>query len=271
MTTKELLQKHGFHFNKKYGQNFISDGNLLDSIVADAEVDEHSTVLEIGAGAGTLTARLASTAAKVVSYEIDSALQPVLQEALSSYENVTVRFKDFMREDVGKLQEEFAHAKVVANLPYYITTPVIMRLLENGIGDSITVMVQKEVAERLTAAPAHKEYGSITVKVNLLGGAKVTRTVSRAMFYPVPNVDSAIVRIDRTDKYRGKNEALTDKLVKSAFLMRRKTLVNNLGDFGSKEQLADYLAKAGIDKDVRGETLSAEDFIRLSDVITDSK
>lgn len=264
---KDVLIKYGFRFNKKYGQNFITDGNLLESIVSDSGVTKEDLVLEIGAGAGTLTAKIAEKAGKVVSYEIDDNLRPVLKETLLGVENAEIRFADFMKEDVASLKSEFANCVVIANLPYYITTPVIMRLLENGIGKSITVMVQKEVADRLISSPSTKDYGSITVKVNLLGSAKITRTVSRFMFYPVPNVDSAIVKLERENKYRGKNESLTDEIVKRAFLMRRKTLINNLTDYGTKEKLAEYLQEAGISPAVRGETLSAEDFVRLSDVL----
>ena len=268
---KDVLIKHGFRFNKKYGQNFITDGNLLESIVADSGVTKDDLVLEIGAGAGTLTEKIAEKAGKVISYEIDENLRPVLAETLAGAENVDVRFADFMKEKVSDLKKEFENCVVIANLPYYITTPVIMRLLENGLGKSITVMVQKEVADRLISPPSNKDYGSITVKVNLLGYAKITRTVSRYMFYPVPNVDSAIVKIERQEKYRGKDPDLTDEIVKRAFLMRRKTLVNNLTDYGSKEELAAYLQEAGIGANVRGETLSAEDFVRLSDVIKEKK
>jgi len=268
---KDILIKHGFHFNKKYGQNFITDGNLLESIVNDSGVTKDDLVLEIGAGAGTLSAKLAEKAKSVVSYEIDQNLRPVLAETLSEYQNVEVRFIDFMKEDVERLKTEFSNSVVVANLPYYITTPVIMRLLENGIGKSITVMVQKEVADRLIATPSVKDYGAITVKVNLLGGAIITRNVSRNMFYPIPNVDSAIIRIDKAEKYRGKDEKLTDDVVKKSFLMRRKTLINNLGDYGNKQELQAILQEAGIDPLARGETLSAEDFVRLSDVIYDRK
>lgn len=272
MQLKELLIKHDFHFNKRYGQNFISDSNLLNAIADDGEINSDDVVLEIGCGAGTLTECLCSRAKKVVGYEIDKNLVGVLSERLSGYENVEIRYMDFMKENVELLSSEFAEAKVVANLPYYITTPVIMRLLECGIGKSITVMVQKEVADRLTAEPNSKDYSAITVKVKMLGGARVTRKVMRNMFYPVPNVDSSVVRIDRLETYRGKDEKFTDKVVKTSFLMRRKTLVNNLLSLGySKEDLIDVLSSMGIDPNARGETLSSEQFVALSDILLTKK
>lgn len=272
MQLKDLLIKHDFHFNKRYGQNFISDNNLLYAIVEDAEITKEDKVLEIGCGAGTLTACLAQNAKSVVGYEIDKNLVGVLSENLKDYDNIEIRYMDFMRENTDTLVSEFRDAKVVANLPYYITTPVIMRLLECGIGKSITVMVQKEVADRLTADPNSKDYSAITVKVKMLGGAKVTRKVMRNMFYPVPNVDSAVVRIDRCSTYRGIDENFTDKVVKSAFLMRRKTLVNNLVSLGyTKEELAETLTSMGINPNARGETLSSEQFVALSDILLSKK
>lgn len=267
---KDLIQKHDFHFTKKFGQNFISDSNLLDAIVDDANISAEDIVLEIGAGAGTLTKSLAKKAKKVVAYEIDKNLVGVLYENLSDVDNVELRFMDFMKESIDTLKSEFSTAKVVANLPYYITTPVIMRLLENGIGKSITVMVQKEVADRLTANPGNKDYSAITVKVKSLGGAVVTRKVLRNMFYPIPNVDSAVVRLDIKPIYRGKNEQFTDKVVKTAFLMRRKTLINNLTSLNfTKEELSEVLVEMGIDLNARGETLSPEQFVALSDKLLD--
>ena len=267
---KDLIQKHDFHFTKKFGQNFISDSNLLDAIVDDANISAEDIVLEIGAGAGTLTKSLAKKAKKVVAYEIDKNLVGVLYENLSDVDNVELRFMDFMKESIDTLKSEFSTAKVVANLPYYITTPVIMRLLENGIGKSITVMVQKEVADRLTANPGNKDYSAITVKVKSLGGAVVTRKVLRNMFYPIPNVDSAVVRLDVKPIYRGKNEQFTDKVVKTAFLMRRKTLINNLTSLNfTKEELSEVLVELGIDLNARGETLSPEQFVALSDKLID--
>lgn len=267
MSAKDVLQQHGFTFSKRYGQNFLTDANLLSAIVVDAGVTPQDTVLEIGAGAGTLTAALAAVADKVVAYEIDERLRPVLATTLGGFDNTTVVFEDFMQADVAALRAQFAHAKVVANLPYYVTTPILMRLLEEGIGDSITVTVQKEVADRLTAQPNTKDYGSITVKINLVGRATLTRVIGRNMFYPVPNVDSAVVRIDRVEgQYDDRYPALSAQLGRCAFAMRRKTLVNNLmAGLSIPRQVAERaIERTGYPITVRGEVLAAKDFVALA-------
>jgi len=267
MNVKDILYQNGFSFSKRYGQNFLTDGNLLAAIVQDAGVGPDDLVLEIGAGAGTLTAALATVAGKVVAYEIDERLRPVLATTLGAFDNTEVIFEDFMRADAAALRQRFAHAKVVANLPYYVTTPILMRLLEEGIGDSITITVQKEVADRLTAAPDTKEYGAITVKINLVGRAEMCRVVGRNMFYPVPNVDSAVVRIDRIPhQYDDPHPALSAKLARCAFAMRRKTLVNNLtmGLSLPRETVEGALVDLGLPLTVRGETLSAAQYVALA-------
>ena len=266
MNVKDVLNESGFTFSKRFGQNFLTDGNLLRAIVADAGVTSGDCVLEIGAGAGTLTAALAECAAQVTAYEIDERLRPVLERTLAAYDNVEVVYEDFMEADSADLLSRFAHAKVVANLPYYVTTPILMRLLEENVGDSITVTVQKEVAERLTAAPNTKDYGSITVKINLVGEATLCRIVGRNMFYPVPNVDSAVVRIDRIPhKYADEHPALSARLARAAFAMRRKTLINNLSAIGVPREMAERaLASLGIPLAVRGEALSAEQYVALA-------
>ena len=270
MSLKETLVRHNFHFSKKYGQNFLTDSNLLDAIVEDSGVGPQDTVIEIGAGAGTLTAALARHAKRVISYEIDTTLKPVLDETLADYRNVQLVFKDFMAEDVGYLQRNFAHCKVVANLPYYVTTPILMRLVEEGIGDSITVTIQQEVADRLIAAPNTKDYGCITVKINLIGSAYQTRRLSRQLFYPVPNVDSAVVRVDRVEgKYPPEQCALAGKLARYAFAMRRKTLVNNLmAALGAgRAEVETLVQQTGLALNVRGEALSAAQYVALADAI----
>lgn len=266
MNVKETLVRNGFTFSKRFGQNFLTDGNLLAAIVEDAEVTAEDVVLEIGAGAGTLTAALADKARQVVAYEIDERLRPVLASTLADYDNVEVIYQDFMRADVEELRARFAHAKIVANLPYYVTTPILMRLLEEGIGDSVTVTVQKEVAERLTAAPDTKEYGAITVKINLVGRAYVTRVIGRHMFFPPPNVDSAVVHIVRVEgQYDDPYPDLSAKLARAAFAMRRKTLVNNLMTLSIPRTIAEEaMASIGLPVAVRGETLSAAEFVRLA-------
>ena len=269
----DILRASGFRFNKALGQNFIFDGNLLDAIVADAGVTAEDTVVEIGTGAGTLTARLAARAKKVFSFEVDERLRPVLDISLKGAENVEVVFRDVMKMKDDELREMIGgEFKVVANLPYYITTPLIMRFAESTLPvRSLTVMVQKEVADRLTAEVGSADYAAVTLAVKVFGDAAVTRIVDRHMFRPAPNVDSAVVRIDRVPgRLDGADEKLVRKLVRAAFAMRRKTLVNNLAaSFGiPKQQATDLVTACGFPADVRGERLSLDDFIRLSHVFS---
>ena len=268
---KEVLSKNAFKFNKRYGQNFITDTNLLSAIVADAGITDGDTVLEIGPGAGTLTAELAKAAKKVIAYEIDENLRPVLAETLADFPNAEVIFKDATKATDEEIAEKTGgRYKLVANLPYYITTPAIMRFIESGNKpESITVMVQKEVGDRLVAKAGSAEYGAITAAVALEGEAKITRIVNRKMFYPVPNVDSCVVTITMNDRYEKEDKTKIKKLIRAAFAMRRKTLVNNLSSyFGmSKESAADAVVNAGFSATVRGETLSVDDFVRLSKFI----
>lgn len=269
----DILRASGFRFNKALGQNFIFDGNLLDAIVADAGVTAEDTVVEIGTGAGTLTARLAARAKKVFSFEVDERLRPVLDISLKGAENVEVVFRDVMKMKDDELREMIGgEFKVVANLPYYITTPLIMRFAESTLPvRSLTVMVQKEVADRLTAEVGSADYAAVTLAVKVFGAAAVTRIVDRHMFRPAPNVDSAVVRIDRVPgRLDGADEKLVRKLVRAAFAMRRKTLVNNLAaSFGiPKQQATDLVTACGFPADVRGERLSLDDFIRLSHVFS---
>lgn len=269
----DILRASGFRFNKALGQNFIFDGNLLDAIVSDAGVTAEDTVVEIGTGAGTLTARLAARAKKVFSFEVDERLRPVLDISLKGAENVEVVFRDVMKMKDDELLEMIGgEFKVVANLPYYITTPLIMRFAESTLPvRSITVMVQKEVADRLTADVGSADYAAVTLAVKVFGAAAVTRIVDRHMFRPAPNVDSAVVRIDRVlGRLDGADEKLVRKLVRAAFAMRRKTLVNNLAaSFGiPKQQATDLVTACGFPADVRGERLSLDDFIRLSHVFS---
>ncbi len=250
-------------FQKKFGQNFIFDRNLLDAIALDAGVTKEDVVVEIGAGAGTLTAALADKAKQVISYEIDEALRSVLDRTLAQKTNVTVIYEDFLKKS-APLPTPF---KVVANLPYYVTTPIVMRLLEGEERpESITVMVQKEVAERLTAQPGTTEYGAITASLDLVADASLMRVVGRKCFLPPPNVDSAVVRIDLADKGYTKEEIdFARKIIRAAFNMRRKTLGNALAAlFGGKERANEVIEKAGFPPSVRGETLSAADFVSLA-------
>ena len=270
MKMKDVLQATSFRFNKALGQNFISDTNLLKGIVADSGITPDDVVVEIGTGAGTLTRQIASVAKQVYSFEVDQNLIPVHQLSLSGIDNLQVIFRDVlkMKDDEFKSIVGEGEFKVVANLPYYITTPLIMRFLESDLNvTSLTIMVQEEVGRRLVAKPNTADYSAITLAVLLRGEGTITRKVGRNMFYPAPNVDSAVVRIDvDKDKLAGENKALIHKLVRSAFLMRRKTLVNNLNaSFGlSKAEAAEKLIAAGLDERVRGEALSLEDYVNLS-------
>ena len=270
MKMKDVLQATSFRFNKALGQNFISDTNLLKGNVADSGITPDDVVVEIGTGAGTLTRQIASVAKQVYSFEVDQNLIPVHQLSLSGIDNLQVIFRDVlkMKDDEFKSIVGEGEFKVVANLPYYITTPLIMRFLESDLNvTSLTIMVQEEVGRRLVAKPNTADYSAITLAVLLRGEGTITRKVGRNMFYPAPNVDSAVVRIDvDKDKLAGENKALIHKLVRSAFLMRRKTLVNNLNaSFGlSKAEAAEKLIAAGLDERVRGEALSLEDYVNLS-------
>ena len=270
MKMKDVLQATSFRFNKALGQNFISDTNLLKGIVTDSGITPDDVVVEIGTGAGTLTRQIASVAKQVYSFEVDQNLIPVHELSLSGIDNLQVIFRDVlkMKDDEFKSIVGEGEFKVVANLPYYITTPLIMRFLESDLDvTSLTIMVQEEVGRRLVAKPNTADYSAITLAVLLRGEGTITRKVGRNMFYPAPNVDSAVVRIDvDKDKLAGENKALIHKLVRSAFLMRRKTLVNNLNaSFGlSKAEAAEKLIAAGLDERVRGEALSLEDYVNLS-------
>ena len=271
---KSILTRHGFHFKKQFGQNFISDTNLLESIVTASGIDENTTVVEIGCGAGTLTRALAEKAKKVYAFDVDTALQPVLAETLAGLDNVEVIFRDFTKVNLPQLDEEIGEFTVVANLPYYITTPLITKLLEESEKvQGISIMVQEEVAERFCAKENTAEYGSITAAIALKGEAKIVKRVSRNLFYPRPNVDSAVVKItfDR-GRVAVKSEKAYRQTVKCAFLNRRKTLENNLVNFFklTREQAKAVLSSAGIDEKARGETLSPQRLAVLADALLDA-
>lgn len=269
MAIKDILLKHGFRFNKKYGQNFISDANLLSSIAELSGITENDAVIEIGVGAGTLTRELAARCKRVTGYEIDPKLKPVLEETLSGVENAVVVFKDVLSVKTEEIEREAGGEYcVVANLPYYITTPVIMKFIEEAkFCRKLVIMVQEEVAERLCAKENTPEYGAITASVSVCGDAKIVKKVPRTVFYPVPNVDSAVVKIDIGPlKYGVTDAEFYRKTVRAAFSNRRKTLVNNIMlSFGlPRVKAEDILKSAGIDLLARGETLSAEKFASLS-------
>lgn len=272
---KDIIRGVDFHFNKALGQNFITDGNLLDAIVSDSGIEEGDVVVEIGTGAGTLTRSIAKIAKKVYSFEVDKNLQPVLALSLQGVDNVEVIFRDILKMKDSEVEQIVGGKfKVVANLPYYITTPLAMRFIESTLDvESLTIMVQKEVADRFVARANTADYSAITLAIEMAGSAKITRNVSRNMFYPSPNVDSAVVRIDiDRHKLNGENAPLLHKLVRSSFAMRRKTLANNLSNaFGiSKQDATDLIQRAGFEPMVRGEALSLEDYKKLARVLDDA-
>ena len=268
---RSVLEKHGFHFKKQFGQNFISDGNLLRSIVEASGITKETTVVEIGCGAGTLTRALAEAAKQVYAFDIDRDLQPVLAETLAGLDNVEVIFRDFNKLDLKEFEKEIEEYTVVANLPYYITTPLVTKLLEESDKvQGLSIMVQEEVADRFCAKEDTPEYGSITAAIALKGSAKIVKRVSRNMFFPRPNVDSAVVKIEfERGRIEVKDEKAYRQTVKCAFLNRRKTLENNLVNFFklSREQAKEILAKAGVEDKARGETLSPARLAKLSDVL----
>lgn len=268
---RDVLKKHGFTFKKSLGQNFLTDENLLDSIAEAAGIGKSDTVVEIGCGAGTLTRALSKLAGRVYAYEIDRDLRPVLAETLADCENTEVIFRDFSKENLGELYREIGEYTVVANLPYYVTTPIVTRLLEEGAGvRGVCVMVQQEVAERFAAKEDTPEYGAITAAIALRGTAKIVKKVGRNMFYPAPNVDSAVVKIDFTENALPvKDKDMYRKTVRCAFLNRRKTLENNLmKSFSlSRETAAEILNRAGVEEKARGETLSPKRLAALSDIL----
>lgn len=270
---KQILSDYGFRFNKQFGQNFITDTNLLQAMVKDSGVCGEDTVIEIGAGAGTLTRELAKAARKVYAFEIDRNLIPILGQTLKGCEDkVEVVFRDVQKVSDKEIDDLLGDKpyKVVANLPYYITTPIIMRFLERQRKpESITVMIQKEVGQRLTSAADCSEYGVTTLAIALEGKAKIMRDVPRQMFTPQPNVDSCIVRIDLDDKYKDVDKARVKKIIRAAFAMRRKTLVNNImkGLGVSREAACSALNSIGVDEKARGETLDIEQYIKLSQII----
>ena len=266
---KDIIRGADFRFNKALGQNFITDANLLDAIVADSGITPSDVVVEIGTGAGTLTRAIAKVAKKVYSFEVDRNLETVLALSLQGVENAEVVFRDVLKMSDEQLEAIVGKKfKVVANLPYYITTPLAMRFIESTLEvESITIMVQKEVALRFVAKPNTPDYSAITLAIEMAGEAQITRNVSRTMFYPSPNVDSAVVRIDvDRNKLDGENVALLHKLVRSSFAMRRKTLANNLSVAFKidKQTAAQIIGDAGFSPMVRGEALSLDDYKKLS-------
>ena len=277
--TRAILERHGFTFKKSFGQNFLTDTNILQKIVDTAEIDKKVNVIEIGPGIGALTEFLAESAAEVMAFEIDDRLVPILADTLRDFDNVTVVNQDILKVDLAQYIAEFKNPdlpiKVVANLPYYITTPILMHLIESGIPFSeFVVMMQKEVADRISAQPNTKAYGSLSIAVQYYMTAKVAFIVPRTVFVPAPNVDSAILKMVRRDQpaVAVQDEKFFFKVSKASFVHRRKTLWNNLTSyFGKSEEtkgkLTAALERANLSPSVRGEALSLEEFARLADAL----
>ena len=279
--TIEIIQKYEFMFQKKFGQNFLIDTHVLEKIISAAGITKNDCVLEIGPGIGTMTQYLAENAGHVVAVEIDRNLIPILKETLADYDNVTVINEDILRVDIKALAEEYNGGKpikVVANLPYYITTPIIMGLFESGVPiDNITVMVQKEVADRMKEGPGSKDYGALSLAVQYYAEPEIVANVPPNCFIPRPNVGSAVIRLTRHKEMpvEVKDPVLMFKIIRASFNQRRKTLQNGLGNAPelpyTKEQIAAAIAEMGLTPKIRGEALSLAQFAQLSDILGEMK
>lgn len=276
--TIEILKKYQFNFQKKFGQNFLIDPHVLEKIVSAADISKEDTVLEIGPGIGTMTQYLCEAAKNVIAVEIDSHLIPILNDTLSEYDNVTVIHSDVLKLNLSELLAPYKRVKVVANLPYYITTPIIMELLEKNLPlISITVMVQKEVADRMQAAPGTKEYGALSMAVQYYTKPYLAANVPPNCFMPRPAVGSAVICLTRHEELpvAVKDPKHMFLLIRASFNQRRKTLSNGIKNFGglsySREQVEQALEACGMDKNIRGEKLSLEEFAQLSDCLMEMK
>jgi 16S rRNA (adenine1518-N6/adenine1519-N6)-dimethyltransferase len=273
--TKEIVQKHNFRFSKSLGQNFLIDDTIIDRIVDGANIGENDYVMEVGPGIGTLTREMAKRSKKVVAIEIDKSLIPILKDTLSDLDNAEVVNSDILRVDVNELIDEKLNGgpiKLVANLPYYITTPIVMKFLEEDIPvTNIVVMVQKEVADRMKAEPNTKDYGALSVAVQYYCDVEIVAKVPRHLFMPQPNVDSTVIALNVRENpvYKVDNEEIFFKVVKASFGQRRKTLLNSLSTLGflNKDEIKEVLQNSNIDEKRRGETLSIEEFSNLSNTI----
>ena len=278
--TIEVIQKYEFAFQKKFGQNFLIDTHVLDKIIRAAGVTKEDMVLEIGPGIGTMTQCLAEAAGRVVAVEIDSNLIPILKDTLKDYDNITVINEDILKVDIKKLAEEYNGGrpiKVVAYLPYYITTPIIMGLFESEVPiDNITVMVQKEVADRMQTGPGSKDYGALSLAVQYYAEPYIVANVPPNCFIPRPNVGSAVIRLTRHQKppVEVRDSGLMFRLIRASFNQRRKTLQNGLNNSSelhySKEQIARAIESLGVPATVRGEALTLEQFARLANYFTEN-
>lgn len=268
---KKILSKYGFKFSKSLGQNFLMDGNIVRKIADAGEITSEDYVIEIGPGIGTLTEELALRAKKVVAIEIDKTLLPILDETIGKYKNVEIVHGDVLKVDMKQLINEKLNGgpvKVVANLPYYVTTPIIGKLIEDNLNlDAIIVMVQKEVAERMESSPGGKEYGSLSIFVNFYSEPKIIVKVPKTVFMPQPKIDSAVIKLDIKKELPDVDKEKFFKIVKASFSKRRKTLINSLSTYGfniHKEVIRDTLKTLDIDENIRAESLSVEDFIKIS-------
>jgi 16S rRNA (adenine1518-N6/adenine1519-N6)-dimethyltransferase len=275
--TIEVLQKYNFNFQKKFGQNFLIDTRVLEEIIDAAEITKDDFVLEIGPGIGTMTQYLCEAAREVVAVEIDTNLIPILKDTLSAYDNVEVLNQDILKVDIASLAKERNNdkpIKVVANLPYYITTPIIMGLFESHVPiDSITIMVQKEVADRMQEGPGSKEYGALSLAVQYYAKPEIVVNVPPSCFMPQPKVGSTVIRLTRHEQppVQADNEKLMFQVIRASFNQRRKTLANGLNNFGSfglsKEEIQSCIEELGVPVNIRGEALSLEQFAELANII----
>lgn len=269
-TTKEIVKKYGFRFTKRLGQNFLVDMGVVDDIIKGSQIGKDDHVIEIGPGVGTLTRELLKAAGKVTAIELDEKLLPILQEELSEYQNLNLIHGDATKIDFNEISGG-DKIKFVANLPYYVTTPIITGILNHKVDfETLTIMIQKEVAQRINAVPGTKEYGSLTVLVQYYCDTQIVRSVPPSSFIPQPKVDSTVIKLTKLEKPRADvlDEELFFKIVRQVFTMRRKTLANNLRAMGYSKELAEELLKeAGVDLLARGETLSVERFAHLSNII----
>lgn len=272
--TIDIIKKYNFAFQKRFGQNFLIDGHVIEKIISAADITREDTVLEIGPGIGTMTQYLAESAGKVYAVEIDKNLLPVLEETLAEYDNVQVVNQDILKVDIRELVGDVSSLKVVANLPYYITTPIIMGLFENHIpANSITVMVQKEVALRMQAEPGTKDYGALSLAVQFYAEPYIVANVPPNCFMPRPNVGSAVIRLKSWDKppISVNDERLMFRLIRASFNQRRKTLqngINNSPDLPfNKEEVVGALREMGLSESIRGEALTLAQFAQLSDIL----
>ena len=272
--TAEVIQKYQFDFRKKFGQNFLIDNHILDKIIEAADLTRDDYILEIGPGIGTMTQRLAEEAREVIAVEIDKNLIPILSETLADYDNVTVLNEDILKVDIHKIVEEHGGkpVKVVANLPYYITTPILMALFESHVPlRSVTIMVQKEVAERMCVGPGTKEYGALSLAVQYYAKPEIITKVPAACFMPKPNVDSTVIRLTRYEKppVETRDEAWLFAIIRAAFNQRRKTLANGIANAAninvSRQQVEAVLTEMGLPAMIRGEALTLDQFAELSD------